>query len=382
MHTIHRTHVFAICTSMMVLSAVPAQAGTVEHAAVAAGLAGVTSLVEQPAGDANPPAAAPRVQTKEERTRAARLQTYLARNNFSPGLIDGKLGRKTKIAIEQFQAAKSIDAAAPSATNGVGLADEATLAALGVRDAWTRVYRITDADAALITGPVPTDWNERAALTICGYADLQELLAERGWCSTDLVAWLNPSLSMAELKPGDDVTLPDVPDPMNPKTKPSGAAKGNAANAAPVANVALPRLHRIEIDLAEKLVRGFNEAGDQVSLMHCSIAKSAEKRPAGELKVKVVAMDPEYTFDPKDWPEVQGITTKLRIPPGPRNPVGAAWIGLDKPGYGMHGTVRPQDIGKTGSHGCFRLANWDAVRLARAVRVGMVVQISDAASNH
>ena len=63
--------------------------------------------------------------------------------------------------------------------------------------------------------------------------------------------------------------------------------------------------------------------------------------------------------------------SKLLIPAGPRNPVGLAWISLSLPGYGMHGTPHPEQIGKTGSHGCFRLANWDAQRLAKMVRPGV-----------
>jgi lipoprotein-anchoring transpeptidase ErfK/SrfK len=39
----------------------------------------------------------------------------------------------------------------------------------------------------------------------------------------------------------------------------------------------------------------------------------------------------------------------------------------------MHGTPTPEMIGKTGSHGCFRLTNWDALRLAKLVRVGTPV---------
>lgn len=304
--------------------------------------------------------------TADARFPGARIQTLMARANFSPGLIDGKPGRKTKIALEQYQRAHGLDV--------TGTLDDGTLAALAETDSlaksksWTRAYAITDADVALVTGPIPEDWNERAALERSGYADMEELLAERGWCAVELVRALNPDVEVNSLKAGDEVVLPDV------RVK------------------ALPKLARVVINLTEKLVIGYgepNEAkpeGDSVSaatpgpalfVTHCSIARMAEKRPVGELHVKVIATDPEYTFNPADWPEVDNVSSKLRIAPGPRNPVGVAWIGLDKPGYGMHGTVRPQDIGKTGSHGCFRLANWDAARLARAVKVGTVVEVRE-----
>ena len=102
----------------------------------------------------------------------------------------------------------------------------------------------------------------------------------------------------------------------------------------------------------------------------CSIAAKVEKRPVGELHVAVVAApNPNYTFDPAiftDSPEAQAIGHKLVLPPGPKNQVGVEWIGLDKPGYGMHGTPNPEQIGRSESHGCFRLANWDAEYLREA----------------
>jgi hypothetical protein len=295
-------------------------------------------------------------QAAAARLSGACLQTALARCGFSPGLVDGKPGRKTKIAIEHFQ--KSRDMAA------TGELDDATSEALLIASkfatqegsvTWKRTYRITRADADLITGPIPEDWNERATLEVSGYADMRELLSERGWCSLDMVTQLNPNVALDDLRPGDTVTLPDVPD----------------ATAASLT----PKVDHLEVRLEDKLIIGYSSKGKPIFLTHCSIAKLMEKRPSGTLHVQSIATAPDYTFDPAVWPEVTNVDKKLRIAPGPRNPVGAAWIGLDRPGYGIHGTVRPQDIGKTGSHGCFRLLNWEAARLARAVKVGTEVQV-------
>jgi lipoprotein-anchoring transpeptidase ErfK/SrfK len=82
--------------------------------------------------------------------------------------------------------------------------------------------------------------------------------------------------------------------------------------------------------------------------------------------------------DPELFPEsaeLQAIGHKLILQPGPNNPVGVAWIGLDKTGYGIHGTPIPEQVGRTESHGCFRLANWDAEYLMRLVWVGMPVLV-------
>lgn len=297
----------------------------------------------------------------------AHLQTLLARSGFSPGLIDGKPGRKTKLATQHFQRSKHLEESgvvdeatsaalaafepSPASVSASRGADEA--AAVPMDGGWTRRYVVSSADVALITGPIPTDWNERAALEVSGYENALDLLAERGWCSVEMVRQLNPGTDFEKVEPGQEVVLPHV------------ATKG------------LAKIARLEIDLAEKLVLGYDGEDALVTMTHCSIAADMANAPVGELRVKVVVTDPDYTFNPESWPEVDNVFSKLRIAPGPRNPVGAAWIGLDKPGYGIHGTVRPQDIGKTGSHGCFRLANWDAVRLAKAVTTETVVQVRE-----
>ena len=108
------------------------------------------------------------------------------------------------------------------------------------------------------------------------------------------------------------------------------------------------------------------------------VAARVEKRPAGELHITAIAVNPNYTFDPVVFPEsaeARELGRKLILPPGPNNPVGTAWISLDKPGYGMHGTPSPEQVGRTESHGCFRLANWNASHLVRLAWVGMPVYI-------
>jgi lipoprotein-anchoring transpeptidase ErfK/SrfK len=63
------------------------------------------------------------------------------------------------------------------------------------------------------------------------------------------------------------------------------------------------------------------------------------------------------------------------LPPGPNNPVGVAWVGLNRSGYGIHGTPKPEEVGRTESHGCFRLANWNAEYFAQLVSIGTTVFI-------
>ena len=111
----------------------------------------------------------------------------------------------------------------------------------------------------------------------------------------------------------------------------------------------------------------------------CSIAARVDKRPLGEeLHITALAPNPNYTFDPavfSESAEAQQLGRKLILQPGPNNPVGTVWLSLDKPGYGIHGTPKPEEVGRTESHGCFRLANWNAEYLLRLVSVGTPVSV-------
>ncbi len=68
---------------------------------------------------------------------------------------------------------------------------------------------------------------------------------------------------------------------------------------------------------------------------------------------------------------------KFSIKPGPNNPVGSVWIDLTGEGYGIHGTPEPRTVGKSFSHGCVRLTNWDALELASLVNKGTPVFFVD-----
>jgi lipoprotein-anchoring transpeptidase ErfK/SrfK len=132
----------------------------------------------------------------------------------------------------------------------------------------------------------------------------------------------------------------------------------------------------VMVNLGEKTIRVLDQAGGELALFHCSVAKDKNKLPDRDTKVQLIASpNPGYTFNPSMWPEVKNVSGVLQIPPGPRNPVGLSWVQLDLPGYGIHGVPKPELIGKTGSHGCFRLTNWDALKFAGWVRVGMVVKV-------
>ncbi len=267
-------------------------------------------------------------------------QIALDDQHFSPGILDGVWGRKGEIALQEharaFPENLRVDIGHPTAPYTLGAADLAEV------------------------GPYPEDWNEREKLDKLRYPSLHECLAEKFHCTQALLARLNPGVNLNTLKAGDKLTAPNIrPFPM---AGPLRGAKG-------------PPAHHLKINLAGKTIRAFSADGRQLALFHCSVAKDKEHLPDRNAVIKTMASPPNYTFDPKGWPEVTNVNKKLIIAPGPRNPVGLAWIGLDLPGYGIHGNPKPELIGKTGSHGCFRLTNWDALALFSMVKVGMEVEI-------
>ena len=277
--------------------------------------------------------------------RTIAWQVALDRVGYSPGLIDGTTGTKTRLATIEFQRVHSLPQ--------TGQLDSATAAALKIDpDNVIGRYTIESADVDEIA-PVPKTWVAKSQLKFLGHEALDEAIAEKFHCTRALLATLNPGKSINSLKSGDKVVVPVLSPP-----EPAG---GKAAY--------------IEVNLSEKVIRVIDTDNKLAAMFHCSIAKDKAKLPSHDGRVACVVEDPWYTFDPAVWPEVkEPVSGKLAIPPGPKNPVGRCWIGLSLPGYGMHGTPNPELIGKTGSHGCFRLANWDALRLAKLVKVGTPVK--------
>ncbi|MCB9851650.1 MAG: murein L,D-transpeptidase [Phycisphaerales bacterium] len=272
------------------------------------------------------------------------LQLALEHKHFSPGIIDGVAGAKTRMAMAAFQASCGLEP--------TGELDAETSKRLGL-DGFkpTRSYTLTKADASRV-GPCPTDWIERSEAERMPFRSLLEVVAFEGHCTQRLIERLNPGIDVHQLAIGQTLVLPNV-------LKPDRT----------------PRAAGIEIEFSQKQVRVIDETGRLIALFNCSIARQRDDRPQGDCTIQSIAVNPIYTFRPESWPEVKGIDRPLLIPPGPRNPVGLCWIDLSIDGYGIHGTPDPEMIGKTGSHGCIRMTNWDVLRLAEMVKPGMHVAL-------
>ena len=283
----------------------------------------------------------PNVLTTE---RIAAYQVALERAHFSCGFIDGDQGMRTQRMLRAYQAGHGLPVTGfltPETRNSIGEPGEPFLN-----------YVVTEADVASIM-PKPATWREKSKATRLGYNNIWEMLAEKFHCTRGYLKQLNPGVK--EPVAGTEM--------IGPKVFP----------AAPYPHVA-----SLRVLLGETSIEALDASGRVVAFFPCSIAADKNKRPNGELRVKSVVPNPDYTFDPalfKDAAAREGLTHKMTIPPGPRNPVGNDWIGLSLPGYGIHGTPDPEAISRTQSHGCFRLANWNADKVLRMVHVGTPVDV-------
>lgn len=271
-------------------------------------------------------------------------QVALARQHLSPGSLDGLMGSQTRAAVRAFQLKAGL--------RETGELDEATCAALTL-DSPPVTNVAVAADLLATLQPLSKTWLGKSQQSALAYESLLECLAERAQSHPALLRRLNPSY------PWDSPALSLM------VQVPAVTATNSSAKAATV-----------RILLRDRALRAYDQQGTLLAHFPCSIAQRMEKRPVGELHVQVIIPNPNYTFDPEVFPEsTEGrqLGRKLILPPGPNNPVGVAWIGLDRPGYGIHGTPGPEQVGRTESHGCFRLANWNAEYLVSLSWIGMPV---------
>ncbi|MEM9444957.1 MAG: L,D-transpeptidase [Verrucomicrobiota bacterium] len=283
-------------------------------------------------------------ETPKDALDFAAWQIQLERRHFSSGTIDGLFGMRSKRAVYQFQRHMELPI-----THEL---DIETRLQLGKPHNPFTDYTITNEDLLLVQ-PTPKLWREKAQASFLGYNTTWEMLSEKFHTTERFLKKLNPTVNM--LSEGSSITVPNL--------KP---------------DLPLPKVSRIEIILNQTTLLAYDANGRVVCCFPCSIARNKNKRPNGRLEVINFALNPNYTFNPETLTtiaEQEGITSKMIIPPGPNNPVGLAWIGLSLPGYGIHGTPDPRSISRTGSSGCFRLANWNAKKLLHMISRGVPVSV-------
>jgi len=285
------------------------------------------------------------------------VQVMLDRAGFSPGVIDGRMGMNTKKALAAYQ--KAGNAEAPS---GEPLT----------------AYTITPEDAA---GPfidrMPSDMMELAKLPALGYTSVAEAIAERFHTTPAFLQQLNPGVQFAA---GQQVRVPNVEPmviPQAPKETQEPAARGRSAQPKPETQAPPKPDVVVTVSKTTSAATVTDASGKVIFYAPVTTGSEHDPLPIGAWKVNGVQLNPPFRYNPDLFWDADASHTKATVPPGPNNPVGLVWIDLSKDHYGLHGTAEPTTIGRTQSHGCVRLTNWDALRLAALVKPGTRVEFKE-----
>jgi lipoprotein-anchoring transpeptidase ErfK/SrfK len=273
-----------------------------------------------------------------------KAQVLLDRAGFSPGEIDGKLGENALKALRAFAEAKGLPFDGRTPTSEIWNA----LATTG-SDAITIDYKVTEKD---VKGPfldkLPAKMEDMKGLKSLDYTSPREAIAEKFHMSEALLEALNPGKKFDEA--GQQISVVNV-----------------------VVDQDKPAVARVEVDKARQTVKVFGKSGELIEFFPATVGSKEKPTPSGTLKITSIDANPYYGYNPEY--KFKGVRSKqaFTINPGPNNPAGSQWIGLSQEGYGIHGTPHPSKISKAESHGCVRLTNWDAARLAKLVKKGMEV---------
>lgn len=266
-----------------------------------------------------------------------RAQILLARAHFSCGEIDARYGTSLRGAIADFQGARGLA--------GSGVVNEETWKILNSDTAPALVRTaIAPEDVAGPFLPIPEDMMEKAKLPSLPYSSPLEGIAEKYHASPDLLRRLNPGAGFS--RAGEEILVPNVIVP----------PPGKAAS--------------VVVSKSRGCVLALDAEGRILSRYPATTGSEHDPLPIGKWKILGVARNPPFHYNPDLFWDAKETQEKAHIAPGPNNPVGVAWIDLSKEHYGIHGTPEPSTIGKTQSHGCIRLTNWDVTELSHMVGPG------------
>jgi lipoprotein-anchoring transpeptidase ErfK/SrfK len=271
-----------------------------------------------------------------------RAQILLDRAHFSVGEIDGHYGGNTKSAVAAFNLARKL--------KGSTKVDASTWRVLNLDRAPVVIpYTLTAEDLAGPFTPIPEDMAEKAKLSALGFESAVEALGEKFHVSPKLLQKLNPKVKFN--RAGTVIQVPNVARP--PLEKTTGMV--------------------IRVSRSRGAVEAVGADGVVIARYPATTGSAHDPLPLGDWKVNGVGWNPTYNYNPDLFWDAETSDKKAKLPAGPNSPVGVVWIDLSKPHYGIHGTPVPSAIGKTTSHGCIRLTNWDVTELAKLVTPGMSV---------
>jgi LysM repeat protein len=340
--------------------------------------------------------------------KTVQMQSFLDREQFSTGGIDGRDGAMFIKMVSLYQASHG------------GLTMEALTekAHAAVPDPFTRYIlseedfrfilppRLNQTAAALAPKsrksksskagpPPPLTYEELVAESMLAYRTPWEFVAERYHCDESYLRRINYELKGTP-GPGAEFKVPNVI-PFEIEKAFSGTLQPAADPQITAAVVAVSGVTRLEISRAGALVAAMPLTMARPDLRGRGTWTILDAVPRPRLATQQELKDPPKTFTPPSTalPSAQPATPDAAAPPppvkppldqeqylspGPNNPVGIVWINLAKGKstqplpYGLHGTSIPDRMGSQESLGGMRLANWDIIRAVRLLPAGTPLQ--------
>ena len=306
-----------------------------------------------------------------ERMEMVRVQIFLDRANFRPGKIDGLGGEFTQKAADRYCRSNNLPAGTVLDVSGISSP--------------YREYTATEEDLQWI-GPQASQPPEQEKLKAMLYADLWELVAERFHCDLDFLHELNPNVSDGTLGAGTVFRVPDVTEfqmaevtALEKRLREEEKARKAAGNAqadrssASESDAPSPT-RRMELLRGERVIELY-ENDQLIACFPCTPGSSQVPVPIGTWKITANILMPHFRWDKSVLENGVRSENAHNLPPGPNNPVGIVWMAINRPSVGMHGTPWPDRIGRNESHGCIRMANWDAFVLSQLVAKGTPVEV-------
>jgi lipoprotein-anchoring transpeptidase ErfK/SrfK len=289
-----------------------------------------------------------------DRDTIIRLKIFLDQHSFGPGEIDDRWNDLCANALRLYQNANG------SGSGGINGELKEQLSNLAPEYI---SYQIKPDDLTWV-GKSPQKPAAQARRKFMPYPSIADFVAERFHTNLSFLAQLNRGKNLGKLHPGDTVQVPNVT-PLELSTL------KEADDVPPRPEL---KTRDVEIDTKNKTLT-ITDDGKILAAFPITPGSKQLPAPIGTWQIVKIATLPWFRWDKAMLMHGKRSGDFHNIPPGPRNEVGLVWIGLNKKGIGIHGTNNPNSIGHSASHGCIRLANWDAVQVLNAVTQGVTVEI-------
>ncbi len=289
-----------------------------------------------------------------------KVQVILDHLGFSPGILDGQRGMSLTAAIKGFQESRGLPV--------TGEVDQATARALQPYAAMEATKTLTLNAATLTynyTNPIPHGEDEQAKLPALNYKTPIEKLAEQFHTTPEVLTALNgPQLTFVA---GTKMVFPNAL-PTSRAYDPKLPADWRQTLAMLNVDANQPQAAKVVVSKHDKVLRAYDAAGKLIAQFQVTTGSTHDPLPIGTWKIYGADYNPKFRYNPALFWDAKKSDVKAMLPSGPNGPVGVVWLTLSKEHYGIHGTPAPELIGRTESHGCVRLANWNAARLAMMVK--------------